>query len=226
MKIALQSNQGSTIFNAVIDTDKNLQNLSFTKLPQEIQDFVTVEKTNHNNILNSFGSLTSIKVKKENCLELNLTKSYTTDLSTVSRLVSLDNKTAWITDFTTKVLRQVVIDDNIQTIKEIPVHIQDMALTQNNDILMSIVGSSEVKLLKSGEMQPFLSVAPLVPRGIHVTNNNNIILGVREEGGTYILTERVVGKLLYLMRTTRRYNLTNIININKDYLLSQTESQV
>jgi hypothetical protein len=48
-----------------------------------------------------------------------------------------------------------------------------MALTQNNDILISIRGSSEVKLLKSGEMQPFLSVARLRPLGIHVTNNNS-----------------------------------------------------
>ena len=198
-KIALQSNEGTTIFNAVIDTDENLQNLSFTKLPQEIQDFIPVEKTNHNNILNSFGSLASIKVKKEKCLEFNLTKSYTTDLSRVNRLVSLDYKTAWVNNSKRKVLRQVVLDDNIQTIKEIPVHIHDMALTQSNDILMSIVDSSEVKLLTiSGEIQPFLSVAPLYPLGIHVTNNNNIILGAMEEGDPFKLTDRSCRKVIVL----------------------------
>ena len=197
VKIALQSNQGSTIFNAVIDTDENLQNLSFTELLQEIQDFVPVEKTNHNNILRLFGSLTSIKMKKENCLALNLTKSYTTDLSCVTRLVSIDNKTAWISNHTRKVLKQVVIDDNIQTIKQIPVWIYDMALTQSNDILMSMFCSSEVKLLTiSGEIQPFLSVAPLLPCGIHVTNNNNIILGVVETGGTFKQTDRSCRKVI------------------------------
>ena len=197
--IALQSNQVEAIFNAVVDADENLQNLSFTTFPRQIQDFIPAKETNSNNILNSFGTLASVKVKKENCLDLDLAKSYTTDSSCVDTLVSLDNKTAWISDYTGKVLRQVVMDANIQTVREIPVCIYDMTLTQNNDILVSFASSSDVKLLTiSGEVQPFLSVAPLLPTGIHVTNNNNIILGVKEKGDAFKLTDRSCRKVIVL----------------------------
>ena len=128
--------------------------------------------------------------------DLTVLKTYKTDVSIVSRLVSIDNKTAWIFNSERGVLRQVVIDDDIQTIKEITVCVRDMSLTHSNDVLISIAGSSEVKLLKSGEMQPFLSVAPLIPLGIHVTNNNNIILGVMETGGTYKLTDSSCRKVI------------------------------
>jgi hypothetical protein len=68
-----------------------------------------------------------------------------------------------------------------QTIKEIPVEIYDMTLTKSNDILIAI-NSSDVKLItQSGQIKPFLSVSPLITTGIHVTNNNDIILGVMEE---------------------------------------------
>jgi len=53
---------------------------------------------------------------------------------------------------------------------------------KSTDILLSIYGSSDVKLLtKSGEIKQFLSEAPLLSPGIHVTSNNNIILGAVEK---------------------------------------------
>jgi hypothetical protein len=90
-------------------------------------------------------------------------KSYTTDLPTVDSLISLDTRTAWISSYTGNILRKVLIDDQIITIKEIPVKIYDMALTKSNDILLSIFNSSEVKLLtNAGEIKPFITVAPLI----------------------------------------------------------------
>jgi hypothetical protein len=62
-----------------------------------------------------------------------------------------------------------------------------MTLTSNNDLLLSDVNSSDIKLLtKSGEIKPFFSVSsPLRPLGIHVTSDNNIIVGVTEPGDNY-----------------------------------------
>ena len=61
-----------------------------------------------------------------------------------------------------------------------------MTLTSNNDLLLSVCNSSDIKLLtKSGEIKPFFSVSsPLLPQGIHVTSDNNIIVGVKEPGDT------------------------------------------
>lgn len=44
VKIALQSNQVEAIFNAVVEAVENLQNLSFTTFPQQIQDFIPLKK--------------------------------------------------------------------------------------------------------------------------------------------------------------------------------------
>jgi hypothetical protein len=84
----------------------------------------------------------------------------------------------------------------IQTIKEIPVEIYDMTLTKSNDILISTFNSSDVKLItQSGQIKPILSVSPLITTGIHVTHNNDIILGVMEEY-TYKLTDKSCRKII------------------------------
>jgi hypothetical protein len=55
-------------------------------------------------------------------------------------------------------------------------------INTNRDLLDCFDGSSDVKLLtKLGEIKQFLSEAPLLSPGIHVTNNNNIILGAMEK---------------------------------------------
>jgi hypothetical protein len=69
-----------------------------------------------------------------------------------------------------------------------------MTLTSNNDILLSDINSSDIKLLtKSGEIKPFFSVSPLFPLGIHVTSDNTIIVGVMEGGNPYTPTDKSNG---------------------------------
>jgi hypothetical protein len=150
------------------------------------------------NISKSFGILSSVKLSnKSHDTELKVLKSYTTDLSGVTRLVLLDKSTAWISSYTDNIIRKVVIDDKIQTIKEIAVEIYDITLTKSNDILISTYNSSDVKLItQSGQVKPFLSVSPLITTGIHVTNNNDIILGVIDDGDTYKLTDTSCRKII------------------------------
>jgi hypothetical protein len=176
---AIESIKAAIIFAVAAEHGDWMSNLSFTKLRPEMQEFVSREQ----HISKSFGILTSVKLsKKSHDADLKALKSYTTDLPGVTRLASLDTKKAWISSSAKHILRHVVIDDQIITIKEIPVKIYDMAPTRSNDILISIIKSSDVKLItQSGQIKSFLSLAPLITTGIHVTNNNDIILGVVEE---------------------------------------------
>jgi hypothetical protein len=83
-----------------------------------------------------------------------------------------------------------------------------MALTKSNDILLSIFNSSEVKLLtNAGEIKPFITVAPLITTGIHVTNNNDIIMGAMEKD-TYKLTNKRCRKIIVLVATISHYSIT------------------
>ena len=73
-----------------------------------------------------------------------------------------------------------------------------MALAKSNELLLSIFDSSEVKLLINvGEIKSFISVAPLQPTGIHLTNNNDIILGVWDKGDAiFKLTDKSCRKII------------------------------
>jgi hypothetical protein len=61
-----------------------------------------------------------------------------------------------------------------------------------------VSNSSDIKLLtKSGEIKPFFSVSSsLFTRGIHVTSDNTIIVGVTEGGNYYTPTDKSTRALL------------------------------
>jgi hypothetical protein len=93
----------------------------------------------------------------------------------IYHIITVDDKSTWVNDYSKEVIRQINIDnDNITTTKQISCDINDMTLTSNNDILLSVDNSSDIKLLtKSGEIKPFFSVSsPLFPMGIHVTTDS------------------------------------------------------
>jgi hypothetical protein len=191
IQTAKKSTKAEIIFAAATEHGGSVSDLSFTKLRREIQWFVPGEL----NISKSFGILSSVKLSnKSHDTKLKVLKSYKTDLSGVSRLVLLDKTTAWISSYTGNIIKKVVLDDKIQTSKEIPAQIYDMTLTKNNDILISV--SSDVKLItQTGQIKPFISVSPLITTGIHVTHNNDIILGVMEED-TFKLTDKSCRKII------------------------------
>jgi hypothetical protein len=194
IRSAIESTRAEIIFAAAAEHGDSMSDLSFTKLRLEIEAFVSGEQ----HISKSFGILTTVKLSsKSHDTEFKVLKSYTTDLPSVTDLASLDYNTAWISSYAVNVLRQVVVDDMIQTSEESPVSVYDMAKTQNNDILISIIDSSDVKLLtKSGKIKSFISVAPLITTGIHVTNNNDILLGVVEDGDAYNPTDNSCRKII------------------------------
>jgi hypothetical protein len=181
---ALKSIQGSTIFTTATKSKKMMSDLNFNPIPSEIKCFIPGKET-VNDIPNLFGSLQKMKIPQvQSDIDFEVVNSYTTDLSGIHNIVTVDDKSTWVNDWDKQVIRQINIDnDNITTTKQISCSILDMTLTTNNDILL--FNSSDIKLLtKSGEIKPFFSVSSLLlPLGIHVTSDNYIIVGVKEPGG-------------------------------------------
>jgi hypothetical protein len=184
--------QEKTLIDAITKHSQERQNeieserksdFNFNPIPSEIKYFIPGKET-VNDIPNLFGSLQKMKipqVQSDIDFEVN---SYTTDLSSIYNIITVDDKSAWVHNGKQQVIRQINIDnDIITTTKQISCDILVMTLTSNNDILLSVDDSSDIKLLtKSGEIKPFFSVSPLRPWGIHVTSDNNIIVGVKEPG--------------------------------------------
>ncbi|XP_052079461.1 uncharacterized protein LOC127717731 [Mytilus californianus] len=195
----LDSNQAAKVFSIYPEfSEKEIPYSSFKAFPEETKDFVPTEE-NLKTISNLFGSLQKTKLPKGlPQVNLDLIKSYTTDQNMVHRMVILDDKTAWTSNYMTPTLCKINIDDTIKTVKEISVQVYDMSLTDNNDVLLSLFASSDVSLLttKTGEIKPFLSVSPLLTRCIHVSKHNEIILGVEERGDTYNPTNKSCRKVI------------------------------
>ena len=185
---ALKSIQGSTIFTTATKSKKMMSDLNFNPIPSEIKYFIPGNET-VNDIPNLFGSLQKMKIPQvQSEINFEVVNSYTTDLSGIYNIITVDDKSTWVNDYTKQVIRQINIDnDNITTTKQISCFIFDMTLTSNNDILLSVINSSNIKLLtKSGEIKPFFSVSSsLLTQGIHVTSDNIIIVGVTEPGDDY-----------------------------------------
>jgi hypothetical protein len=89
----------------------------------------------------------------ESDIDLEVVNSYTTDLSGIYHIITVDDKSTWVNDYNKQVIRQINIDnDNITSTKQISCGISDMTLTSNNDLLLSVMNSSDIKLLtKSGD---------------------------------------------------------------------------
>ena len=195
---ALASNKGSMIFASAIEIKKKMPDLNFKLFPSGIKPFVPTRGTVED-ISSLFGSLQEMKIPQvQSDIDFEVVNSYTTDLPRISNIITVNDKSTWINNYEKQVLRQINIDnDNITTTNEISCQINNMTLTSNNDILLSVSNSSDVKLLTmSGEIKPFLSVSPLLPQGIHVTSDNNIIVGVIELGATYTPTDKSTRALL------------------------------
>ena len=195
---ALASNKGSMIFASAIEIKKKMPDLNFKLFPSGIKQFVPTRGTVED-ISSLFGSLPEMKIPQvQSDIDFEVVNSYTTDLSRINNIITVNDKSIWINNYDKQVLRQINIDnDNITTTKQISCKISSMILTSNNDIFLSDGNSSDIKLMtKSVKIKPFLSVAPLLTRGIHVTNDNNIIVGVVEHGGTYTPTDKSTRALL------------------------------
>ncbi|CAC5382978.1 unnamed protein product [Mytilus coruscus] len=170
----------------------------FETLLDETKDFIP-QKDNLKNISNLFGSLQKTNLPKGlSQITFDVIKSYTTNINTVEKVLILDDRTVWISNRVLSSLRKINIDLTIKTVKDISVEVYDMARKGNNDIFLSLFDSTNVCLLttKKGTIKPFLSISPLVTCGIHVTKQNEIILGVKDLGCPFKLTDKSCRKII------------------------------
>jgi hypothetical protein len=66
----------------------------------------------------------------ESDIDFEVVNSYTTDLSSINNIITVDDKSTWVNDWGKQVIRQINIDnDNITTTKQISCYIYDMTLT-------------------------------------------------------------------------------------------------
>jgi hypothetical protein len=72
----------------------------------------------------------------ESDIDLEVVNSYTTDLSGIYNIITVDDKSTWVNDYYKQVIRQINIDnDNITTTKQISCFIYDMTLFSFSEVI-------------------------------------------------------------------------------------------
>jgi hypothetical protein len=71
-----------------------MSDLNFNPIPSEIKYFIPGKET-VNDIPNLFGSLQKMKIPQ---VQFEVVNSYTTDLSGIYKIITVDDKSTWVND--------------------------------------------------------------------------------------------------------------------------------
>lgn len=145
---ALESTEASTILTTASKFKKRMSDLNVNSIPSEIKYFLP-EKESDKDIPNLFGSFQKMRISKaEPVFDFEIVNSYTADLPGISNMISVDDKSAWINQYNLQIIKQIHINnDNITTTQGVYCKIANMALTSNNNVLLSLFNDSDLKIL-------------------------------------------------------------------------------
>ncbi|XP_052079819.1 uncharacterized protein LOC127717982 [Mytilus californianus] len=179
---ALNSNNANQMFS-IHSEEKTSRNQSieyvkttFKKLPkfvpgkQEVEDFY-------------LGSLVENDDDQKQ-FELKVINHYKTVFPLVENLLCCGDASTWISHSINQKLQQVKLtNESFHKIHTFKIDIYNMALLPSGDILLS-TRESNLKILSYRTMKvesTQYSVNPLTTRGVHVTSDNKILVGARED---------------------------------------------
>ncbi|XP_063446557.1 uncharacterized protein LOC134726089 [Mytilus trossulus] len=120
---------------------------------------------------------------------IKVIRKYTTEFRQIYAMVSCSFDSLWISDLLQNVIKNVKLKkDNVQTITEFNISVYDLTTTSNNNLLVSVSDESRLKILKKGSKQisqSYYDVKPLCTWGIHVTRDQQIIVGAKTPRSGY-----------------------------------------
>ena len=110
--------------------------------------------------------------------KLEVVKQFTTDIGGVNNILNCRDGILWICD--NRQLQKVnPEEETLHVISTIKVTVHNMALTSSENLLLA-AGTSTIQVIPSGKqelMDSLYDVSPLLPTAVHVTHDNNVIVG-------------------------------------------------
>ncbi|XP_071150016.1 uncharacterized protein [Mytilus edulis] len=122
---------------------------------------------------------------------MDVIKVVTTELPAVVGIVENED-ILWIHNPQEKILQKVKVNENIDLIQELTgVKVYDIAKLVNDEgYLLSIYSSNILKMLTpKGQLKALSNISPFLPLGIHITKENDILVGFQENAPTFPITE-------------------------------------
>ncbi|XP_071154817.1 E3 ubiquitin-protein ligase TRIM71-like [Mytilus edulis] len=167
----LQSRQVVDIFSAGQTLYESLPNYSIKKFKPYKARFIP---SNQHVTIGSqmLGDLYTVP-------EFEIVDTYQSTFKSVTNILFSSDKTALIGSLNCKILQKVKFENhNMKIKKEVKITMYDMAKTMDGKILISAKESDLKIYIKDGKLMTFISFAPLITLGVHVTKDNSIIVGL------------------------------------------------
>ncbi|XP_063417899.1 uncharacterized protein LOC134700438 [Mytilus trossulus] len=151
--------------------------LPINKLPQ-FSDGKLLEEC----ISKMFGSLVNRSDRGEE-IELAKIKSYDTDLLYINPICPINDKTLLIGCAADKVLKLVAMENKFKEINALnEVQVSSIVSSWSGKVILSESNDTFLKLLDSdGSLQQLVDFNPLIPKGVFITDENEIFVGLREK---------------------------------------------
>ncbi|CAC5403584.1 unnamed protein product [Mytilus coruscus] len=127
---------------------------------------------------------------------IELTRHFTLDLRNIHTVISYSQGLLWISDASNKVIQNVKLTkEDTQVLLEFNTNVYDMAINSTNNLLLSIVGETGLKLFNdyNGDISDSeYNVAPLLTCSIHVTRDKKVIIGAKTQTNEQSAKRKVV----------------------------------
>ncbi|VDH97323.1 Hypothetical predicted protein [Mytilus galloprovincialis] len=188
MQSRLQTaNTGDNTLEVLLKSLNKLPQFYFGKLLQQIENLAP---KNTMETARSFGIQVEGRKKPLN-MEIDLMMSYETNFTSIETIITLNHKHALIIDIPSISLGELHIIENKITSNDLSLKVLDMSVTPSKEILLNSITDDAIQLINEEGTKAFLSIRPHPEfiLSVHMTKNNEIILGVKEKSTFNSLSE-------------------------------------
>ncbi|VDI56411.1 tripartite motif-containing protein 2/3 [Mytilus galloprovincialis] len=177
LKKTLQSHQASEILSSRKKLDMTLPEISVESVNCDVlkTKFLSGNKFEKQNTRSTiFGDLYAVP-------DLELVRSYQSDFGNVLDILNCDNNTSFIACYIDRKLQKVKFEENnIKVEEDFSIQVRNMAISMIDEILL-VTGESDIKVISvDKQFKQFKSFSPLKAISVHVSQNNEILVGLTE----------------------------------------------
>ena len=181
--------QQSKRVDLLLETTKTIQDTDLQEnLAARIPRFV-MGRPLPRKIIKEFGSFQEENVLDHNeKMEILLKSTHSTTLKIIKRIEEISDKKCYVIDDSSLYCVELKKEEKFHIQKVVDIKAFDISLLKSGDILIAMKTEGKIMILKpSLKMKLFHSCVGFLPRGIHISNDDKVIFGVREDGNLEFL---------------------------------------
>ena len=137
-------------------------------------------------------------------MEINVNHSYLTELPAIVGISADDTGTFWIHNTSEKILQKVKLENDMRLVETIDsIKVYDISKRKKDSaVILTLYGDHHIQCLTTdSQLRNLTNLRPYLPLGIHLTANDDILVGFQENAETFPITEKSVRGILKLGKT-------------------------